>query len=194
MMPGDHDPKERRERFTAIFETYHSQVVAYVSRRVSSGAIDDAVADVFAAAWRDLDQLDGDPLVWLYGIGRHVVFNQWRADRRRARLADRLQQNDPVVGGDHAEHVGWEEPFEAAFATLSEVEREVLRLVAWEGLSRAEAAAVLGCSVSAFKVRLHRARRRLRGLLNAEPCTDTPATVNQSHAEHAPIALLREAR
>jgi RNA polymerase sigma-70 factor, ECF subfamily len=144
-MPTDHDLRERGERFTGIFETYHSQLTAYVSRRVPSSAVDDVVADVFAAAWRDLDQIDGDPLIWLYRIGRHTVSNQWRAAQRRARLTDRLRQNDRGVGGDYSEHVGWKEPFEAAFAALSEADREVLRLVAWEDLTRAEAAAVLGC-------------------------------------------------
>lgn len=194
-MPTDDDLRERGERFTTIFETYHSQVVAYISRRVSSAAIDDAVADVFAAAWRDLDRLDGDPLIWLYGIGRHAVSNQWRAAQRRARLTDRLRLNDRGVAGDPAEHVGWQESFEAAFAALSEAEREVLRLVAWEGLSRAEAAAVLGCSVAACKVRLHRARRRLRALLNLEANTDpTGIQMSYPHPEHSQIALLKEAR
>jgi hypothetical protein len=39
-------------------------------------------------------------------------------------------------------------------------------LVAWEGLSTAETAVVLGCSRAAAKVRLHRARRKLRRKLD----------------------------
>jgi Sigma-70, region 4 len=48
-----------------------------------------------------------------------------------------------------------------AWASLSNADREILRLVAWEGLGPTDGAAVLGCSVSSYKVRLHRARRRL---------------------------------
>ena len=46
-------------------------------------------------------------------------------------------------------------------------DREVLRLIAWEGLESREAAAVFGCSYGAFRVRLHRARRRLEKQLAA---------------------------
>jgi hypothetical protein len=69
---------------------------------------------------------------------------------------------------DHAESTGWQDPFRAAFDQLSEPEREVLRITAWEGLNTTEGATVLSCSVAAFKVRLHRARRHFRRLLDAD--------------------------
>jgi RNA polymerase sigma-70 factor (ECF subfamily) len=50
---------------------------------------------------------------------------------------------------------------------LSEPEREVLRLIAWDGLSTGDAARVYGCSAGAFRVRLHRARRKLAKQLEA---------------------------
>jgi RNA polymerase sigma-70 factor (ECF subfamily) len=49
----------------------------------------------------------------------------------------------------------------AAFAALSERDREVLRLIAWEELSLGQAAVVLGCSAVACRVRYHRAKSRL---------------------------------
>jgi DNA-directed RNA polymerase specialized sigma24 family protein len=39
--------------------------------------------------------------------------------------------------------------------------REAILLIAWEGLEPTAAARVVGCSAAAFRVRLHRARRRL---------------------------------
>ena len=57
---------------------------------------------------------------------------------------------------------------------LSEVDREVVLLVAWEGLTPVQAATVLGLTSNAFSVRLHRARRRLDELLNRpDPLTLT---------------------
>jgi RNA polymerase sigma-70 factor (ECF subfamily) len=53
------------------------------------------------------------------------------------------------------------ERLNAAFAALRESDREVLRLVAWDGLSRHDAATVLDISAAVFSLRLHRARRRL---------------------------------
>jgi RNA polymerase sigma-70 factor (ECF subfamily) len=55
-----------------------------------------------------------------------------------------------------------------AWHRLREADREVLALIAWEELSVAEASRVLGCPAPVFSIRLHRARRRLEGLL-AQP-------------------------
>jgi RNA polymerase sigma-70 factor (ECF subfamily) len=53
-----------------------------------------------------------------------------------------------------------------ALAELHADEREVLMLTAWEELSSPEAAAVLGCSPTAYRIRLHRARLRLRRVMS----------------------------
>ena len=56
-----------------------------------------------------------------------------------------------------------------ALAQLSDDDQEVLRLVSWEDLNLAQVAVALGVSSGAAKVRLHRARRRLRELLSTQP-------------------------
>jgi RNA polymerase sigma-70 factor, ECF subfamily len=77
-------------------------------------------------------------------------------------------------GADPADGVVLGQSLAAALARLPERDQEMLRLVAWEGLTDAGALGlVLGMSPSAVRVRLHRARRRLRRLL-AEP-DDAPA-------------------
>ncbi|MGA2013433.1 MAG: sigma-70 region 4 domain-containing protein [Solirubrobacteraceae bacterium] len=66
-----------------------------------------------------------------------------------------------------------------ALARLPERDREVLLLVAWEGLSTQQAATVLDCSPRTFSMRLHRARRRLSAALEVidgprpQPCRET---------------------
>ena len=74
------------------------------------------------------------------------------------------------VQGDHPESVAALADLTAALAQLSDVDQEILRLIGWEQLTLGEAATVLGCSHTAAKVRLHRARRRL-----ARPCPPPPA-------------------
>lgn len=54
-----------------------------------------------------------------------------------------------------------------ALASMPEADREILTLVAWEGLSPAEVATVLGCSGAAARVRLYRARQRFARALEA---------------------------
>lgn len=161
-------PGTRAQRFTDLFEAHHSKVLAYAARRLPLDGAKDAVAETFATAWRRLDDLGGDPLLWLYGIARRAVYNQRRASGRRARLFDRVSAQWPLVTPDHADHIGWAEPLADAIVQLRDGDQEVLRLTAWEGLSASQGAAVLGCSERSYRVRLHRARRRLRALLDAD--------------------------
>ena len=58
-----------------------------------------------------------------------------------------------------------------AISRLPERDREVLYLVAWEQLSPAEAAVVLGVSPDAARTRLHRARKRLEAELDIPAST-----------------------
>ncbi|HWE56465.1 MAG TPA: sigma-70 family RNA polymerase sigma factor [Acidimicrobiales bacterium] len=160
-------PQERD--FTELFTCYHADVLAYCRRRLSAAGADDAVADTFMAAWRTFDRMHGDPRLWLLGIARGAVANNRRGRQRLASL--QLRARTARISGispDPGEHVGWEDTFYAAFGRLSESDQELLRLVSWEGLDAESIAGVLGCSAGNATVRLHRARRRLRRLLDAD--------------------------
>lgn len=161
-MTGGATPVDREAAFVALFDAYYVKVMAYARRRIGADVAKDVVADTFVTAWQRLDDLRGDPLLWLYGLARGSVANH----RRRLLRAQHLGARAGLLSGhrdqgDPADEVAWHDTFAAAFAQLGESDQEVLRLVAWEGLEPTDAAAVLGCSTGAFKVRLHRARRRL---------------------------------
>jgi RNA polymerase sigma factor (sigma-70 family) len=149
--------QERVRRFERLYEELAPDVHAYVLRRVGQELVPDVVADVFVVAWRRLDDLPSPALPWLLGVARKTVANHLRSARRRTAVVERLRAaaSAATVDPSHAERV-W-----IALASLGERDREALMLVAWEGLSRKEAADVLGCSSAAFRVRLHRARARL---------------------------------
>jgi len=126
---------------------------------VERALAEDVAADVFVVAWRRRSELPAEPLPWLYGVARHLLANSRRGARRRGALFAKLvsgmpSQNAVEEPTPHDELMG-------AFARLSECEREVLRLAAWEELSSAEAAEALEISPAAYRVRLHRARRHL---------------------------------
>jgi hypothetical protein len=121
---------------------------------VEASAVDDIVAETFAIAWRRLPAR-ADPLPWLYGVARRVVHGHRRAHVRRAALTARLvSRHAATPPPDPAELIVDDPALAVAFATLTEREREAVRLVAWEGLSHARAAAAAGCSPGAFAVRL----------------------------------------
>lgn len=157
-------------RFESCFRDNYALILAFAIRRLPDrAAAEDAAAETFAVAWRRRDVLPAEPLPWLYGIALRVVGNQRRSGERRRRLGNRLEQEagSPPAGPEPAELMHRRDAFFRAFRLLGEDEREVLRLVAWDGLDTREAASVLGCSTTAFRVRLHRARRRLAKHLEA---------------------------
>ena len=174
MLPVDDPPNAvldlYRDRFEGCFRDHYAQVLAFSMRRVSGREIaEDVVADTFAVAWRRRDRIPDPALPWLYAIAGHVIANQYRSTRRRHNLDLRLAREAGAVapGCDPAESLGRRDAFSAAFALLTEPEREVLRLIAWDGLDTRDAARVFGCSPGAFRVRLHRARRKLAKQLEA---------------------------
>ena len=156
-----------RERFEALFRAHYGAVVRYAVRRVGIDAAGEIVAETFTVAWRRLDQVPDNALPWLYATARRLVANEVRRRDRQLRLGERLSGRQAGVSGDHAELLSESLRVQAALDALRERDREVLRLAVWEQLDTADGAAALGCSVAAYKVRLHRARRRLELLLAA---------------------------
>jgi RNA polymerase sigma-70 factor (ECF subfamily) len=156
--------KDVEAKFDACFRAHYAEVLAYALRRLGErGAAEDVAAQTFAVAWRRLDALPADPLPWLLGVARHVIQNEARSARRRSRLLARItgQHRALAAAADPADSVPERSDILAALGRLSEGDREVLRLAAWEGLDARRAAAALGCTRGAYALRLHRARRRL---------------------------------
>lgn len=154
--------RSRRVRFDELYRRNAAAVAAYALRRVSREAAEDVVADTFLVAWRRLDQVPEPALPWLLGVARRTLANDRRSSRRRERLAERMR-----VELDGVPVVPVEQRLVDALRTLSIGDREALLLIAWEGLSTAEAAQVLGCSAVACRIRLHRARKRLAAALES---------------------------
>jgi RNA polymerase sigma-70 factor (ECF subfamily) len=146
------------ERFERIYAEHADALRAYVRRRGPEAVVEDVVADTFVVCLRRIDEVPEPPLPWLYGVARKTLANERRRrERAAAPAADVAYEPEPP--GDPV--------LAAAFAELSDGDREVLRLVAWEGLALREAAVVLGCSAVACRVRFFRAKTRLAALLDA---------------------------
>jgi RNA polymerase sigma-70 factor (ECF subfamily) len=175
-------------RFELLYAKHAPAVKAYVLRRADASTADDVVAEVFLVCWRRFEEVPPDPLPWLLGVARRVLSTQRRGDRRRGALRDRLTEtaagSSVDVAADHLPVTpGMEEgalanvldvPLAAALAQLSEDDRELLLLIAWDGLSPGEAATALGIKPATARVRLMRARRRLTQALARE--RSDPAT------------------
>lgn len=158
---------EHQARFEALYRTYADRVHAYALRRTTASAADDVVAEVFLVVWRRLHRVPDEPLPWLLGVARKVVANRRRSDSRAAALHERL--TDPGYGPDAlAVSPEVDDRVQRALARLSDGDRELVLLIAWEGLRVNEAAEVLGLRTNTVAVRLHRARQRLARALAEE--------------------------
>lgn len=164
----------RSDRFVGIYERLHGRVWAYAARRVGREFADDVAAETFLIAWRKFDQLPVDPTAWLFGVAHNVVLRRFAADAREACVQASLAfewSHESCDGHDDVDI--WR-----AWASLTERDREVLALIAWDGLKVREAARVVGLKPAVFSVRLHRARKRFERLLDhASPTQDSPASV-----------------
>lgn len=112
-------------------------------------------------AWRTFDRLPRDARPWLFGIARNVLRQERRREGRQRAVAERLASEAASGPGESP----GDRRVLAALAALSERDREVVMLVCWEELDLKGAARVMGTSHVAARVRLHRARTRLRALM-----------------------------
>lgn len=149
-------------RFDRLFESNYDAIFRYCVRRLGPSDAEDAAADVFAVAWRRLEDMpEGDATkAWLFGVAHRVVGSQYRSRQRRYGLSARLQQT--TTREPNTIPVGEFDDLLAALDQLSTTDQELLRLSSWDGLSRAEIATVLGIKENAVDQRLHRARARLK--------------------------------
>ena len=138
-----------------------------------SDAVDDVVSGTFLVVWRRLDDVPEPALPWLITVARNVGGTERRGAARRQRLWLKAQSRH-IEGHDPGEPEMGDGSVIGALARLNERDREALTLVAWDGLTPAQAAAVLGESSVRFRQRLHRAGRRLRTQLAAEPDSRSP--------------------
>jgi RNA polymerase sigma factor (sigma-70 family) len=155
----------REERFTGLHERHFEAIRRYAFRRAPALA-DDIVSETFLVAWRRIDDVPDDERPWLFGVARNVRLNLQRSLRRQQAVAGRLAA-DPAASTDEENECA--EAVVAALSALSERDREILLLHAWEGLNRREIAAALGCSIANVSVRLHRARSRFAAAFADDP-------------------------
>lgn len=184
------EPDLQGQRFAALWEQHSRRVLAYALRHVDPDTAQEVLSETFLVAWRRLADVPGAPLPWLLVVARNTIADQRRSTYRRAVVHRELAHLERVAEGAPAADV---DPLERdamlrALAAPGDREREALLLTAWDGLSPADAAAVAGCSINAFTVRLSRARARLRRGVDT-PDADPPRAVRPRSARPTTVVL-----
>jgi GDPmannose 4,6-dehydratase len=187
-------PHQTSTEFDAFYERHLPSISGYIRRRVLGEDAEDIVAQVFLVAWRRVTQIPAPPedRLWLFGVARRTVADYRRSTLRRKRLHDRFFQES--TGPQTVVSLDGSTRTEMALDRLAQRDRDLLTMVAWDGLSHADIGEILGCSPNAVELRYRRARERFKeafGPLEVTPDRRSPtvrfAVVSAANHERSPM-------
>jgi RNA polymerase sigma factor (sigma-70 family) len=159
--------------FERLYRANVDAVMGYFARRSRDPqVVADLTADTFVAViagFRTFDPRKGTARAWIFGIARRVYASHCEAHSEQQRKLERLagrrelppDQVAELLDRIDAERAGRD--LITGLANLPERDRAVIELVDITGLRPKEAAAVLGLTPGAVRMRLLRSRARLRG-------------------------------
>jgi RNA polymerase sigma-70 factor (ECF subfamily) len=177
----------RTQHFRETYELCYPSVLAYATSRLGRATGEDITSETFAVAWQRWADPPSVPLPWLLAVARNLIRELRRRDARQYELAvaEGRRVSTEAESEDIATDVAQRATVLRALACLPDPDRELLTLLAWQGLSQSDAAKVLGCSTATLAVRLHRARRRLdRAIAGRSDQGSSP--------ERHPLAVVKE--
>ena len=158
------DVDDRVERLIEM--NAHALLAFFMRRTAQPEDAADLLGDTLLVIWRKARSLpadDGEARMWMFGVARNVLSTQRRGQRRRDALQERLRSELSVVtirqGDDHPE-------LGVALSRLDPLDQEIIRLVHWDGFTQVQAAHLLDIEEGTVRSRHHRARQRLRSLLD----------------------------
>jgi RNA polymerase sigma-70 factor (ECF subfamily) len=162
---------DRPSEFAVIFDRHAESIRRFAVRRLGDSRADDVVAEAFRIAYERRATFDvsaPSALPWLYGIAANLVRREHRSHERWMRALGRAggqrdRAVDPLLDVDaRLDAASLRPALVDALLALVDIDREILLLVAWEGLRTGEVATALGLQPSYTGVRLHRARAHVR--------------------------------
>lgn len=166
-------PDARVDVVQAAVDANTADLLAYFTRRAPAEDAADMFGDTLLVVWRRADDLPRDPgeaRMWLFGVARRVASQHRRSQGRRSALHDKL-----VTQLDLMQLAPSDPPDEharEAIARLDDLDREIIRLIYWDGFTLAETARLLQRPEGTVRSRHHRARQQLRAELAPVATTD----------------------
>lgn len=159
--------------FGELFDKYYDKIYRYAYRRVGTrGTAEDIAACTFEDALRGIRRLrwDGKPIAaWLYRIAsRRVADHYRRAKANPAVDIENVELETEQSPADNVEQFETRSEVRAALARLAPRDREIIQFVYFDELDTVEIAVIWNCNANSVHVRLHRALKRLRTLLEED--------------------------
>ena len=157
-------------RLGDLFERHHRQLYGFFARLTGERTLsEDLVQLVFyrILKYRHTYRDEGKFSAWMYHLARRVVADHYRKNRAAgSTISDSTEleriPDDAIDSSDQAVASDDLKLMQKAFGLLSVEQREILTLHRFQQLAHQEIARLLDCSVSAAKVRVHRALNALR--------------------------------
>ncbi len=174
------------QAFVVLHQALYPRLLAYLTRMSGAGSGSAIASDLVQETLLRMHRAratfatGGAVVPWAYAIARNVALDHARAARLRE--TERLP-SDPGVemvdrGGNDAESAAIAAQaarvVEGVLAKLPPAQRDAFILLRYEGLSVQDAAAVLGATPTAVKLRAFRAYEALRAALDGEPRRGSP--------------------
>ena len=153
-------------KFRAFYNKHKDMFFAYLMRSTGDYYL---ASDIMQESFtRYLERYGKDPqsAALLYKIGRNLIYDNARKQKRNAQLQS--DQNNPV--DDHEHYLMVREQYQqvlSAMQTLEAEQRDILALTVSSQLSYREISSIAGISEANVKVKVHRARAKLRQILQA---------------------------
>ncbi len=162
---------------SVIFSGDYQRILRYIASMVKDTTeAEDLTQETFLRAYRRRDSLrdEGAQIAWLYRIATHVCYDRLRQYARRSPRESETDLDQVDVPEPNApslqqtvERDEMSGCVQRYLTRLPDAYRAVILLHDMEGLTAAEIAPLLGQSLATVKIRLHRARQKLRIALEA---------------------------
>lgn len=156
------------QTFHDIYKLYRVPLYRYLARRTGDdGEAADLAQETFVRMYEKRVQPE-TAKAWLFKTGYHLFVDQWRKKRRTVYVPlDSIPDMPVMDGSPEGAAVGAEFRMEISRALneLKPRDRQVLQMLMHRGLSYKEIAEHFGVSENAIKTLVHRARKRMRELL-----------------------------
>ena len=162
-------------QFQQIYEDFHARIFRYLARMVGEADAEDLTQDVFVKVGLALEEFRGDSKLstWIYRIATNTAIDRLRhaSTRQDKTIQSEFPAEEEGLEVIPGEMIGGEQKvireemndcIRSIVDTLPEGYRSVIILSELEGVQDQEIAEILGISLEAAKIRLHRARAKLR--------------------------------
>lgn len=156
---------EDDERLSQLYDETSRDLLAFLLRRCPTAEdAADALSETYRIAWEKRKRVPPgrEARPWLFGVARNVARRERANDQQRAAATQQLAL---AAENSSARTSPQEDAVTNALSELSPLDRDIVLMLSAGGLTPREVAKVLALSPNAVRVRAHRAREKLRGLL-----------------------------